>query len=182
MSYRGRAGSPALPWTFAGRWLRAAMLDHREERDRLVRTLNGGSATGWNDDEPAVVNATMDLLFRRYFSPDRMIHDKVERLIEVVNQALVSVDRGDDSPKAEALISAALDAHDHGADQLPARDRYQLSALVVLTASGILELDEADVNGVLREAERLAFEQGFHPPLVPRDAARRPGRLNRETP
>jgi hypothetical protein len=152
------------------------MLDHREERDRLVRTLNGGSATGWNDDEPAVVIATMDLLFRRYFSPDRMSNDKVERLIEVVNQALVSVDRRDDSAKAEALISAALDAHDHGADQIPPADRYQLSGLVVCTASSILGLEEADVNGVLREAERLAFEQGFRPPLVPRDAARRPHR------
>jgi hypothetical protein len=46
------------------------MLGDREERDGLVRTLNRGRTIGWNDDEPAVVNTTMDVLFRKYSSPD----------------------------------------------------------------------------------------------------------------
>ncbi|HSR86480.1 MAG TPA: hypothetical protein VLM11_20085, partial [Streptosporangiaceae bacterium] len=39
-------GSPALPRTYVGRWLRAAMLDQRELRDELATTLNGGARAG----------------------------------------------------------------------------------------------------------------------------------------
>jgi hypothetical protein len=31
-----------------------------------------------------------------------------------------------------------------------------------------MELDEAAVDGLVREAERVAFERGFHPPLAPK--------------
>jgi hypothetical protein len=70
VSYSTRhAGNSALPRTFVGRWLRAAMLDRPDERDRLVPTLNRGSVTGWNDDEPAVVQAAAELVLRRFFGP-----------------------------------------------------------------------------------------------------------------
>jgi hypothetical protein len=146
------------------------MLDQREERDRLAQALNGGEA-GWNDDEPAVVRATMDQLFREYFAPGRSGHDKAGRLIEVVSQALAAVDRPGDAAKAETLISAALGVGDQDLERISPLDRFQLGALVVSTAAGVLDLEEADVDAVLREAERLTFEQGFHPLRVPRGRA-----------
>lgn len=79
-----RPGASARPRTFAGRWLREAMLDRRDERDRLVSTLNRGSATGWNDDEPAVVEAAAELALRRYFGPGVTDPEKESSLGRVV--------------------------------------------------------------------------------------------------
>lgn len=161
-----------MPRTYVGRWLRAGMLDQREERDRLVRTLNGGSATGWNEDEPAVVEAAIELLLNRHFGPGSD-PEALGELIELVSAVLVADNRPLDVPKAEALVDAALLDDACGADQVPRLDRFRLRMLVVVAAAARLNLDEADVDAALREAERVAFERGFHPPLVrrPKSAA-----------
>ncbi len=164
MSHLKHPGSSALPRTFVGRWLRASMLDQREERDRLVHTLNGGSATGWNDDEPAVVEAALELVLQ-YFNDDQV---GIGELAGLVSAALAADHRQDDGPKAAALINAALGADASGADQVARMDRFRLNMLAATAASAKLQLEEAGVDAVLREAERLAFERGWHPPLVPR--------------
>jgi hypothetical protein len=69
VGYLRHSGRSALPRTYVGRSLRAAMLDQQDERDRLVATLNHGSAIGWNDDEPAVVEAAGELVMRCLFGP-----------------------------------------------------------------------------------------------------------------
>jgi hypothetical protein len=71
-------------------------------------------------------------------------------------------------PKAEAVILSATGDYSRGIEKVPRIDRYRLRVVTVALASIMLELSEAEVDSVLREAERLAFEQGFHPPLVPR--------------
>jgi hypothetical protein len=70
MAYSANSRAAALPRTYIGRWMLASMLDQRELRDRLTATLNGGSRVGWNDDEPAVVEAASELMLRRYYGPD----------------------------------------------------------------------------------------------------------------
>jgi hypothetical protein len=164
VGYVKHSGSSALPRTFVGRWLRAAMLDQREERDRLVRTLNGGKATGWNDDEPAVVQAATELVLSRYYSSS---DQELGGLIALVNEVLVTGNCAKDIPKAEVVIHSAVGDDTPGIEMMRV-DRYRLRALAVGLASAKLELSAADVDSVLREAERTAFEQGFHPPLVPR--------------
>jgi hypothetical protein len=96
--YLKHAGSSALPRTLVGRWLRAAMLDQPEERDRLVRTLNGWSATGWNDDEPAVVQVAFELMLPRYYASSDQESGELEGLIGVVKRALAADNRAGDGP------------------------------------------------------------------------------------
>jgi hypothetical protein len=165
------SGTTALPRTYVGRWLRAGMLDQREERDRLVRALNGGSATGWNDDEPAVVQAAIELVLSRYYGSRAADPSGLESLVTPVNEALVADSHPDDVEKAEAVIHSAAGDDTRGIEMVARIDRYRLRAVTVALASAQLELSDADVDSVLREAERVAFEQGFHPPLVQRRRA-----------
>jgi hypothetical protein len=68
---RTRRQKPAPgPSTAVGRWLRAGLLNQRELKDRLFRTLNSRKPTGWNDDEAAVVEAACELAAREYFGGD----------------------------------------------------------------------------------------------------------------
>jgi hypothetical protein len=135
---------------------------------RLVRTLNGGSATGWNDDEPAVVQAAIELTLSRYYASSDQQSGELEGLISAVKRALAADNRSGDAPKAEAVILSATGDDSHGIEMVPRIHRFRLRAVTVGLASIMLELSEGEVDSVLREAERLAFEQGFHPPLVPR--------------
>lgn len=168
MTYLRHSGTSAFPRTFVGRWLRAAMLDQREERDRLVRTLNGGSATGWNDDEPAVVEAAAELVLRRYFGSRAPDPDKEASLSAAVTVGLSEILRPLGEQHADAVIKSALGARSPAFDALKPGDRHVLRAAVVSIASATMELDEATVDELVREAERNAFERGFHPPLIPR--------------
>jgi len=168
VGYLRRPGTSALPRTFVGRWLRAATLDERDERDRLVRTLNGGSATGWNDDEPAVVEAAAELALQRYFGPDEPDPDKVAALAYAVTAGLGQINRPLSEPHADAVIWSALGVPSPVFEALKPGDRHVLRGLVATAASVMTELDEAQLDELLREAEWVAFERGFHPPLVRR--------------
>jgi hypothetical protein len=72
------------------------MLDQRELREQLKFTLNGGNATGWNDDEPAVMEAACELTARRYFGPD---HD-VRAVTAFVSQIYPAFE---DEPRMDQL-------------------------------------------------------------------------------
>ena len=168
MGYLRHSGTWALPRTCEGQWLRAAMLDRRDERDRLVRTLNSGNAIGCNDDEPAVAEAAAELVAQRYFGPDEPDPGKVARLTDAMAAGLDEISRPLDRRDADAAIWSALGAPSPGFDALSPGDRHVLRSAVVTVASVVMELDEAAVDGLVREAERVAFERGFHPPLAPK--------------
>jgi len=85
-----------------------------------------------------------------------------------VSVGLSEISRPLGEQHADAVIQLALGAPSPGFDALKPGDRHVLSGAVVSVASAVMELDEAAVDELLREAERLAFERGFHPPLVPR--------------
>jgi hypothetical protein len=166
-----RPGASARPRTFVGRWLRAAMLDRRDERDRLVGTLNRGSATGWNDDEPAVVQAAAELVLRRYFGPGEAVPDKAASLAHAVTAGLGEIRRPLDEQHADAVIRSALGVASPAFDALKPGDKHVLRGLVATAASVMMKLDEAAVDELVREAERITFERGWHPPLAPRGNA-----------
>jgi hypothetical protein len=50
-------------------------------------------------------------------------------------------------------------------------DAYRIRVVVAAFLSVRLGLDGAAVDEILREAERVAFERGWHPPLAPRGSA-----------
>jgi hypothetical protein len=61
-----RSGASGGPSTYVGLWLQALLRGDSEDYRRLVHTLNRGEK-GWNDDEPAVVEAE-----REYASDNRI--------------------------------------------------------------------------------------------------------------
>jgi hypothetical protein len=162
--------SPALPRTYVGRWLRASMLDQRDLRDQLIVTLNGGSNVGWNDEEPAVVEAACELMLRRYFGPGGPGAPEVARLEALIYEATVRENRPIGNELIEAVIRAAIgeaaDPIKNPVDQL--RIQTAVASLLSVRSS----LSPLAVDEIVREAERTAFERGWHPPLVPRRRSR----------
>jgi hypothetical protein len=155
---------PAVPRTNAGKWLRAMYLGQWELRDSLRSTLNNGQKKGWNDDEPALVEAVCELSVRQYFGPDydvRAVTDFVELLRAATK---------DNNPfpqlESEAVIRAALGEADI---DLSGISRFAL--LGIRTLAGSLATDrmrfgEAEVDQLISEAEQITFERGWHPPLA----------------
>lgn len=69
MRFRSKQTLVSGPSTAVGVWLRASLLDQRELRRKLTTTLNNGKP-GWNDDEPAVVEAACEIAVREFFGED----------------------------------------------------------------------------------------------------------------
>jgi hypothetical protein len=169
-----RSGGTALPRTYVGRWLRAAVLDRQEERDRLVRSLNGGNAAGWNDDEPAVVEAAAELVLRQYFGPGEADANEVSWLASVACASMPEVGRNLNDRHAGAVIRSALGQPGTDADApMSSGERFLLRMAITSLASIRMDLDESRVDELLREAERVAFDRGFHP-LLRRGASASP--------
>ena len=125
------------------------MLDRRDERDRLVRTGNGGNATGWNDDEPAVAEAAAELVARRYRGLGEPEPDKAPRLAQAMTAGLGEISRPLGQRDADAAIWSAQGAPSPGFDARSPGDRHVLRSAVVAVASVMMELDEAAVDELL---------------------------------
>jgi hypothetical protein len=143
------------------------MLDRQHERDRLVATLNRGSAKGWNDDEPAVVEAAAELVLRRFFGPGQPDADRLWWLASVACLAMTDISRPLDERHAEAVIRSALGNAAGTSFSMSSGDKYLLQGALASLASINMDLGKAEVDELLREAERLAFDRGWHPPLAP---------------
>lgn len=170
MPYQSWSVSRPRPRTNVGLWLQAVFLRQHARRDELRDTLNRG-VDGWNYDEPAVVQAVFETVMRRLFGRDRDDQAIAEFAgkVRAVMDGEPEVDQG----TAEALIQTALG--DPGADAgINPGQRYVLQALLAGCGVFIMGItDEATVNEIIAEGERVAFEQGWKPPLARVPAARR---------
>jgi hypothetical protein len=158
----------AEPRTVIGLWLRALVVGEDVERDRLKPLLNGGKATGWNDDEPGVVQAACELAARRYFTalagPERIaaaaadLRDMDRRASEP--QGIPARMPGQEAVEAVLRNAAGEDA------AIPADIRlstlFHIRTVFVLYA--LTKLDAVfDVDRLICEAEAIAFDRGFQP-------------------
>jgi len=84
----------------------AALTGQPELRERLRPALNGGR-DGWNDDEPAVVQAACELAVRRYFFPGYDVR-QVTAFVSDLCQATAGGPTSLDLLEAEAVIRVAL--------------------------------------------------------------------------
>jgi hypothetical protein len=155
--------SAALPRTYVGRWLRAAMLDQRELRDQLATTLDR-RREGWNDDVLLVAEIASTLVAPGYFGPVPT-EDEIVWLAEIIHQTLASERRDVDAQAAQALIKSALGSAD--SVDINRGDRFVAVAVMVAFLSQLLHLQQTTADTLIREAERMAFERGAHPPLAP---------------
>jgi hypothetical protein len=155
---------PAAPRTHAGRWLRAMHLGQWELRDSLRLTLNNGQKTGWNDDEPALVEAVLELSVRQYFGPDydvRAVTDYVATLRAATR------DNGTfPQLETEALIRAALGETDVDVSGISRGARLSIQGAAAVLATDRMGFGEAEMDQLITEAEQITFERGWRPPLA----------------
>jgi hypothetical protein len=157
------AGQPR-PRTVVGRWLEALILGAEEERQRLNPQLNGG-APGWNDAEPAVVEALTVLVARRYFGSQASADQLVETPAELARRF---ADKPEYADNVGAVIRHA--AGDHTADLSHIKPVTLLSLRGIFIVFAFSKLDLAfEVDKLIGNAETLTFERGLNPPLA--DAA-----------
>jgi hypothetical protein len=157
-----------LPHTYVGLWLRALMLDQRERRDNLVSTLNNGEAIGWNDDEPGVVVACCELGLRHCW-PDAPTQAEVEALCKLCEAAFAqSSAKPVSAVSIEAVIRAALNGNDDRAPGVSRGDSLRICTVLAGVLSAQANFSELQVDNLIKDAERIAFDRRWHPPLARR--------------
>jgi hypothetical protein len=75
-------------------------------RDKLRTTLNNGRNKGWNDDEPAVVQAAGEIILRQYFGASYDVQTVSDFVVEL--RAATNNDGQFPRLKTEAVIRTAL--------------------------------------------------------------------------
>jgi hypothetical protein len=149
------------PSTVVGRWLRAGLLNQRELRAKLDTALNNGKP-GWNDDEPAVVEAACEIAAREYFGSDYDV-----RAITSLVSRLRSRFRSAEPPEqlvTEALIRSALGEADVVTADIEPVQKFRIRGWVTVEIRIRLGWDEAAVDQLIVAAEQMALERGWNPP------------------
>jgi hypothetical protein len=130
----------------------------------LQLKLNGGSEAGWNDDEPAVVEAACELAVGRFFGTEYDVRDITAFVAELAEATERDLTR--DQQKTEAVIRLALGDRDVETTGITAGQKYFIRIVVVALVVGKLGLREADVDQLITGAEKIAVERGWNPPLA----------------
>ncbi len=154
---------PVTPRTYVGRWLLATMLFNSSERQRLSRLLNGGKS-GWNYDEPAVVEVAFQTVVNRIFSSSADVRE-----VTAFVQNLRSRMHGPEVPdqlESEALIRAALGDPDVVIRGIEFSNILSIHTLVLISAAQRLGMSESEITQLVVDSERIAFERGWKPPLA----------------
>jgi hypothetical protein len=125
--------------------------------------LNNGKSTGWNDDEPAVVGLVFELTVRRLF-PESVDVREITAFVRDL-RSRVHTTAPPDQLESEALIRDALG---ESLDISGMRPLKIFTTRAAILAGAVLKipLRESDVRQLILEGERIAFEQGWNPPLA----------------
>ncbi|HEY1919863.1 MAG TPA: hypothetical protein VGH27_30190 [Streptosporangiaceae bacterium] len=153
-----------LPRTCVGQWLRAVLLRQQERGNALRLKLNGGHSTGWNEDEPAVAQAASELLLRQFFGSEYDVR-AVTQFAGQLREATAG-DNAISQLKAEAVIRSDLGESDVATSDIKRGEEFRIRMAAMALVTRRLETDAATLDPVLVDAERLAFERGWHPPLA----------------
>jgi hypothetical protein len=163
MWYGSRAESAARPGTCIGQWLGALLLNDCDLRRKLTAHLNGGKP-GWNDDEPAVVQAVCELALQRLFGESR----DNRMVTDFVSEMRRKIARGRTPPTQESMevvIRAAL------GEQAPEISKLRGSELIYIRGAAAAEvcdslnLGELQINEMIVAGENIARARGWAPPL-----------------
>jgi hypothetical protein len=172
MPYQAWSQHRAKPRTYVGQFLRAMILRDGELQEQMRRNLNGGNP-GWNDDEPAVVELVCQRILRLLFGKKYTVRDIAE-FIDLIELAAAG-DPPIDRPKVEMLIREAIGEPGAEAKDIPRSQKFVLRGIMAPAAAFRLELNESLVDEIIVDSERLAFERGWHPPLIRRQGQPQPG-------
>jgi hypothetical protein len=149
------------PRTQVGLWLCACLTHRPELREALVPGLNGGKA-GWNDDEPAVVQAAAGLLLRRYLG-SRYDQQALTAFVSQITGALTPRPEVD-SAAIETMARVALGEPQVTAHGITPGQQLGSCLIVATMASDKLALTDVAIDQVITQSEQIAREQGWNPP------------------
>jgi hypothetical protein len=152
------------PRTYIGLWLRASLLGESETYRRLGQRLNGGKA-GWNDDEPAVVEAACELAAQQLFGSEydgQMIADFVSGMRTRITRGKVPPSQ----EEMEAAVRAAVGDRNSDSVNIKRSELFNIRVAVLVNISDGLSLDSEAIDVLLVNAEVLARRRGWVPPLA----------------
>jgi hypothetical protein len=158
-----QSAAPGGPRTYIGLWLRAGWRGDNEEHKRLLKHLNRGEK-GWNEDEPAVIEAACQLAVRRLFAeyPHVSIEEFVRDMRERNHKQKTAHGRED----MEAVVRAALDDSVSVPPHIRRGELLEIQGAVAFNIISILKFDDQALEHFIVEAEALAMERGYQPPLA----------------
>jgi hypothetical protein len=167
---------PPRPKTLVGQWLLAAILDQRDLRDPLAKSLNRGEP-GWNHDEPAVVEAACQIASRKLF-PNGADAEEVGAFVARLRSLVLARKPGGTTAgqeETEAVIHAALGDPDIVLSRFRKSEVLHAQAAVIAGACSKLGLGNATITQMITDGERTAFERGWHPALANTGSGTPPG-------
>ena len=154
---------PRQPQTHAGLFIRASLLNQEKEKQRLIGRLNGGKP-GWNDDEPAVFQAAFELALQVMFPAGADVRDITHFVADL--RSRLSQGSAPGQLEAEALMRRAMGDSDVVISGISRMDAFKIYSGVTHKIVFDLHLSEPDVNRLVVDAEKLAFDRGRQPPLA----------------
>jgi hypothetical protein len=156
----------SMPRTIIGQFLRAMIQGNVELRKQLSAKLNGGKL-GWKYDEPMVVAAACKLAVRRLWGRDYDVRDITELVTFMRNASIERRGRTKYGQlEMEAVIRAALGEADVDTSGIIPPDIFEIEGAMVAVAIRKLGLSQPEIDQLLVEAENIAFERGWNPPLA----------------
>lgn len=150
------------PRTYIGLWLRALLRGDSGSYRRLAQYLNRG-VKGWNDDEPAVVEAACQLAVRQFFGAYHHvpIRDFVADMRDRISKQKIPPAQED----MEAVIRAAFDDSAFSGN-IRRGELLNIRTAVIGNVKDILCFGADDIDRLVRQAETIAMARGYNPPLM----------------
>lgn len=149
------------PNTNVGLWFRALLRGDSQVYRRLGPTLNRGEK-GWNDDEPAVVEAACELATRQFFSTHT--HVSIADFVADTRRRIGAVQSPPLREDMEAIIRAALDSSAGVPNNIKRIELLNIRATVTANIVDILKLETTAIDQLITSAESAAESRGFSPP------------------
>lgn len=163
MWIKSRKRPAASPETCVGQWLRALLLNDSDLRRKLTAHLNGGKP-GWNDDEPAVVQAVCELAVQRFFGESA----DIQAVKEFVSEMRRKIARGRTPPtqeSMEAVIRVALGEEASKISKLKGSELINIRGATTAEVCDLLNLSEPQINEMIIAGESTARARGWVPPI-----------------
>jgi len=157
---------PVRPRTVIGLWLRALLLRQAEVRRRLSPKLNGGKL-GFNPDEAGVVEAACEIAVQLQWGAEYDVSD-ISDAVSFLRKA--SLAKGKTPPygqlEMEAVIRSALGEANVDIDGIPRPLMFEMQIASTGYVAANLSWPEREIDRVVVDAEQVAFERGWAPPLA----------------
>jgi hypothetical protein len=156
-------GESVGPETIAGLHFLATLTGDNEARERYGRLAH---AAGHDDDAAAVLEAAFELAVRRRFKPDCDVREITAFVSGMRTRIPAGAAVTAGLLESEALIRSALGEEFVNVDGIKRNAKLGIWLLVLgFIVRGELKLDAGQIGQLLRDAEQMAFKQGWNPPV-----------------